>query len=138
MRPRANRQIMQDVSVEIEYTDPMTEPSKRYEASWSFKLSLSIAEQQAVGRLRRQVLGVIQASTVADDIDLMMAQYQAEIQVRSVNPPSWWIAKQGDDLPPELIRLIGEKMTEAIQKIRQQRLAAAEEARKTIRTARQS
>lgn len=130
--------MTQEVTVEIDYTDPLAEPAKRYEASWSFKLSLSIAEQQQVGRLRRQILGVVQASTMADDVDLTFAQYQAEIQVRATNPPSWWTAKRGDDLPPELIRLIGERMTEEVQKVREQRLAAAEEARKGLRSARQS
>jgi len=123
-----------EFTIDIDYTDADT--GKRYEGSFTFKYSLSMADSATIGRIRRQIMGGVAATSLHDDNDYLLAQCQAEIPVRAITPiPAFWAAKQGDDLPPDLVREIGTKMLSEVQKVREQRAAQAEQARGQMRKA---
>lgn len=123
-----------EFEVPVEYVDLDT--GKKYDGTFTFKVGLSMADQQAIGRMRRQILGPNNIASLADEANMLDAQFQAEIQVRAIEPiPAFWSAKQGNDLPPELVRQIGEKMATEIQRIREQRAQQAEQARGQMRKA---
>lgn len=123
-----------EIEVQIDHTDPET--GRRFDGTFSFKRSLSMADQQQVGRIRRQIMGGGSVTNVADETDLMYAQFQAEIQVRAIEPvPAFWAAKQGSDLPPELIKLIGDRLGEKLEQERAKRASAAKDAQGRMRQA---
>ena len=139
MSNAANRIIMSappksEFTIDIDYTDADT--GKKYEGSFTFKYSLSMADTAAIGRIRRNIMGGVAATSLQDDNDYLLAHCQAEIGVRAVAPiPAFWTAKQGDDLPADLVREIGTKMTAEVQKVREQRATQAEQARAQMRKA---
>ena len=123
-----------EFTIDIDYTDADT--GKKYEGSFTFKYSLSMADNAAIGRVRRQIMGGNPITSMQDENDYLLAQCQAEIPVRAIAPiPAFWAAKQGDDLPPDLVREIGTKMLSEVQKVREQRAAQAEQARSQMRKA---
>ena len=71
-----------EFTIDIDYTDADT--GKRYEGSFTFKYSLSMADTATIGRIRRQIMGGVAATSLHDDNDYLLAQCQAEIGVRAL------------------------------------------------------
>lgn len=100
-----NMKLSPTFSFTVDHTDDL---NNRYEGTFEdCAVSLSFADDQNIGRLRRVSLGAFQsgATTMADENDFFFAQAAAELAVRcpKESSPAWWQKRSGADLPSSCI-----------------------------------